>query len=64
MVAFFLLFFYVKLMLLAPVNTTGEWCSAAGKKNKFLSCSESGRSDFSLVIIAGILAVICLNTEP
>lgn len=25
------------LLVLIAVNTTGFWCSAAGKKNKFLS---------------------------
>lgn len=35
-----------------------SWCSAAGKKNKFLSYPKSGRSGFGLVIISGILAVI------
>lgn len=62
MITFFSSFF-VMLMLLVTVNTTGAWCSAAGKKNKFLSYPKSGRSEFGLVIISGILAVIVVLLE-
>lgn len=50
-------------MLLVTVNTAGAWCSAAGKKNKFLSYPKAGRSDVGLVIISGILAVIVVLLE-
>lgn len=51
------------MTLLITVNTTGAWCSAAGKKNKFVSYPKSGRSDFGLLIISGILAVIVVLLE-
>lgn len=59
----FFFFFFVISILLVPVNTTGEWCSAAEKTNKFLSYPKSGRSDFSPVIISGILVVIVVLFE-
>lgn len=58
---FFFVFVLVILTLLVTVNTTGAWCSAAGKKNQFLSSPESGRSNFGIVVITGVLAVIVVS---
>lgn len=45
-------------MLLVTVSTAGAWCSAAGRKNQFLSYPKSGGSDSGIVIISGALAAV------
>lgn len=50
-------------MLLVTVSTAGAWCSAAGRKNQFLSYPKSGRSSFGIVRISGVLAAIIVSFE-